>query len=133
MDPYRKSARGNGASGVSNAGHPRSASLGIRQSSYRRTGLLALEGPIRDDVFDLTARHADIHELQVVQPVQLGAFPLSFAPFFAPVLKRTPISLEKAGDAPGRYGRLSQPCCTIGRAHRGISWVLFYPDEDAKA
>ena len=30
----------------------------IRQSSNRRTGLLAVEGPIRDDVFDLTARHA---------------------------------------------------------------------------
>src|SRR5258708_40133701 len=97
----------------------------IRQSSNRRTGLLAVEGPIRDDVFDLTARHADIHELPVVQAVQLGAFPLSFAPFFAPCLKRTPISLEKAGDAPRRCGRLSQPCCTIGRAHAGISWGAF--------
>src|SRR5260370_14511983 len=123
MDPYRKSARGNGASGVSNAGHPRSASLGIRQSSYRRTGLLALEGPIRDDVFDLTARHADIHELPVVQAVQLGAFPLPFPP----CLKRIPISLEKAGDTPRRRGRLAPPCRTIGRAHPGISWVLVLP------
>src|SRR5260370_22077311 len=123
MDPYRKSARGNGASGVSNAGHPRSASLGIRQSSYRRTGFLALEGPIREDVFDVTARHADIHELPVVQAVQLGAFPLPFAP----CLKRIPISLEKAGDTPRRRGRLSRPCRTIGRAHGGISWVLFLP------
>jgi hypothetical protein len=67
----------------------------IRQSSNRRTGLLAVEGPIRDDVFDLTARHADIHELQVVQAVQLGAFPLSFAPFFAPFLKRTQYLLKR--------------------------------------
>jgi hypothetical protein len=44
----------------------------------------------RDDVFDLTARHADIRELPVVQAVQLGAFPLSFAPFFAPFLKTHP-------------------------------------------
>jgi len=42
-------------------------------------------------------------------------------------LKRAPICHEKTGDAPGRYGRLSQPCCTIGRAHGGISWVLFLP------
>src|SRR5260221_6328731 len=55
----------------------------IRQSSNRRTGRLAVEGPIRDDVFDITARHAAIHELPAVQAVQLGAFPLSFAPFFA--------------------------------------------------
>jgi hypothetical protein len=51
--------------------------------------------PWPDDVFDLTARHADIHELPVVQAVQLGAFPLSFTPFFAPFLKRTPISPEE--------------------------------------
>src|SRR5260370_38076317 len=72
----------------------------IRQSSNRRTGLLAVEGPIRDDVFDLTARHADIRELPVVQAVQLAAFPLSFAPFFAPFLKRIPNVLEKAHAAP---------------------------------
>jgi hypothetical protein len=28
-----------------------------------------IDGPIRDNVFDLTARHADIHELPVVQAV----------------------------------------------------------------
>jgi hypothetical protein len=65
-----------------------------------------IDGPIRDNVFDLTARHADIHELPVVQAVQLGAFPLSFAPFFAPFLKRTPISAEEAEDVPRRSGRL---------------------------
>ena len=32
----------------------------IRQSSNRRTGLLAVEGPIRDDVFDLTARRVKV-------------------------------------------------------------------------
>src|SRR5215831_12150402 len=42
-----------------------------------------------------------------------------------------PISLEEAAGAPGRR-RLSQPCCTIGRAHRSVSWVLFYPDEGAR-
>jgi hypothetical protein len=104
FDPYRKSAPGNGAS--RRVRSRSSTQCQIRQSSNRRTGLLAVEGPIRDDVFDLTARHADIHELQVVQAVQLGAFPLSFAPFFAPFLKRTPISPEEDEEVPRRSGRL---------------------------
>ena len=81
----------------------------IRLSSNRRTGLLAVEGPIRDDVFDLTARHAHIHELPVVQAVQLGAFPLSFATFFAPFLKRTPISPDEAEDVPRGSGVWAKP------------------------
>jgi len=44
---------------ASNADHPRRARS--RQSSKRRTALLAVKRPTRDDVFDLTARHADIH------------------------------------------------------------------------
>src|SRR5258707_5794457 len=65
FDPYRKSAPGNGA--PDRVQCRSSTQCQIRQSSNRRTGLLAVEGPIRDDVFDLSARHADIHELPVVQ------------------------------------------------------------------
>src|SRR6266478_1261243 len=43
------------------------------------------------------------------------------------VLETNPISLEKTGDALRRCGGLSQSCCPICRAHRGISWVLFLP------
>src|SRR5258705_966326 len=73
---------------------------------------------VRGNVVNLAARSADILQLPVAQVAQGGSYPLAFTP----LQKRTPISIEKARDAPRRCGHLPQPCCTIDCAHRGISW-----------
>jgi hypothetical protein len=100
--------------GVSNSGHP----PGVRYQAFiRRTGLLAAR-------YLGSRRHTRSRRAQCRCP---GAPSRSgrtkpLATFrVASLLIGIPISPEKAGDAPGRCGRLSQPCRTIGRAHRGIS------------
>src|SRR6202790_2721770 len=62
-----------------------------------------IDSSVSDDAVDLSARHADVHQLPVTQVVQAGSQP----PALAPLLKRTPISLEQAQDAPLRCGRWS--------------------------
>src|SRR6266446_6740379 len=52
-------------------------------------------------------------EFKVVQAIQLGAFPL----FFAPFLKRSPISPQEAEDAPLRSGVAFQPDYAVSRGH----------------
>jgi hypothetical protein len=105
---------------ASDPGHPPSPDIA---RSSGGPGSSRVGRSVRGDVVDLVARDTYILELPVFQAVQNRSQPLAFAPF----LKRIPISPEKAGDGPRRCGGLSQPCCPIGRAHRGISWVLFLP------
>jgi hypothetical protein len=61
---------------------------------------------VSGDTVDLSARHADIRQLPVTQVVQARSQPLALAL----LLKRTPISLEQAQDAP-RDGEVeAEPC-----------------------
>ena len=53
-----------------------------------------------DDVVDVTGCQADIHQHSITQVVQADTQPLALTPF----LKRTPISLEQAQDAPSQSG-----------------------------
>jgi hypothetical protein len=62
-----------------------------------------IDSSVSGDAVDLSARHADVHQLPVTHVVQAGSHPLAWAP----LLKRTPISLEQAQDAPPRCGRWS--------------------------
>ena len=77
----------------------------------------------------LAARNPDILQLPVAQVAQGGWYSLAFTP----LLKRTPISVEKGWSAPRRCGRLPQPCCTIGCAHRGISSGVVLPSRGGHA
>jgi hypothetical protein len=51
-----------------------------------------IDGAVRGDIVDLTARNADIPEFQVVEAGQIGSQPFARAPF----LKCIPASPEKA-------------------------------------
>src|SRR5438034_8122506 len=62
-----------------------------------------IDSSVSGDAVDLSTRHADVHQLPVTQLVQAGSQSLALAP----LLKRTPISLEQAQDAPRRCGRWS--------------------------
>jgi hypothetical protein len=85
----------------------------------RRAISNSIQSSVSGDVVDLSARHADIHQLPLTQVVQAGSQPLALAL----LLKRTPISLEQAQDAPRRRslrsGRILfrqsavQRCCGI--------------------
>src|SRR5579871_1974623 len=90
--------------------HCRQISLPFAGSNAAR-----VDGSVRGDVVDLSARGADIHQFPVAQIEQGGAEFLAFAA----LPKENPICPDQAGDMPGRYGPSPEPCGAVRRAHRG--------------